>query len=136
MRAPKPAIVVPLGLFATILFASVAHAGTMDEIKRGESMFASRCALCHDDSPHMLNDVGPALFGVVNRKVGSVPGYRYSPVLKAAGQRGDSWTIGRLDRLLTEPTRAYYGTSMPAAIDDPKGRKAMLAYLKTLHPGE
>ena len=134
MRAAKSATVIRLGLVTTILLASSAYAGTSEDVKRGEVIFASRCALCHDDSPHMLNDVGPALFGVVNRTVGSVQGYRYSPVLKAAGRRGDRWTIWRLNRLLTEPTRAYYGTSMPAAIDDPANRRAMLAYLKTLRP--
>ena len=133
-----------IGLSAAILTASAAQATPPGEIPRGQilrgqilrgqAIFQNRCAICHDDSQHMLNDVGPALFGVVNRRVGSVQGYRYSPVLKTAGQHGDRWTIERLDRLLTEPTSAYYGTSMPAAIASAADRRAMLAYLKTLRP--
>jgi len=123
-------------LFATaVLLAALptaALAAPSDAVLRGQAIFASRCSLCHDNSPHMLNDVGPALFGVINRKVGSVAGYAYSPALKVAATRGERWTVARLNRLLVEPTHVYSGTSMPAAIDDAYDRKAMIAYLKTL----
>lgn len=130
------ATVLRFGLLAAMAIASAAHAAPSNEVWLGKSIFQSRCSLCHDDSMHMLNDVGPALFGVVNRQVGSVPGYRYSPALKAAGTRGDRWTPARLNRLLVEPTHVYSGTSMPAAISDPAERRELLAYLKSLHARE
>jgi cytochrome c2 len=52
--------------------------------QKGKLIFQTHCALCHDDSEHMLNDNGPALFGVVGRRVGSVPGYDYSEALRDA----------------------------------------------------
>jgi len=125
---------IVLSVIATALAASAGHAGTTADVRRGHAIFQARCSLCHDDSEHMLNDVGPALFGVVNRPVGSVPGYGYSPALTAAHARGERWTVKKLKRLLVEPTHVYSGTSMPAAIDDADDRKAMVAYLMTLRP--
>lgn len=109
-----------------------AQAGSLDMAQKGKLIFQTHCALCHDDSAHMLNDNGPALFGVVGRTVGSVPGYEYSEALHGAGLRGDRWTERRLDALLQKPTGVYGGTTMPMNFSNVADRKAIIAYLKTL----
>ena len=103
-----------------------------ENLTLGTAIYNRDCALCHDNSEHMLNDNGPALFGVVGRQVAAVEGYDYSPALQAANAKHDRWTYGRLDKFLTNPTLMYPGTSMPMNFDDPRMRKAILTYLKTL----
>ncbi len=114
--------------------ASAGVANRATQIATGQAVYQAQCALCHDDSAHMLNDNGPALFGVVGRKVGSVEGYDYSPELGKANDRKDIWTADRLDKFLANPTHMYPGTSMPMNFDNPESRKAIIAYLKTLKP--
>jgi len=118
----------------TLAMTTPAQAGSLDMAQKGKLIFQTHCALCHDDSEHMLNDNGPALFGVVGRKVGSVPGYEYSEALRDAGLHGDRWTEKRLDDLLQKPTGVYGGTSMPMNFNKVADRKAIIAYLKTLRP--
>ncbi len=99
---------------------------------RGRMIYENHCANCHDNSERMLNDIGPALFGVVGRRVGSVAGYAYSPALRASGQRGDRWTAGQLDRFLRSPEVVHPGTNMPMNFARSADRKVIIAYLKTL----
>lgn len=120
-------------LMGSIAVAMPAMAQTRAEnLTLGTAIYNRDCALCHDNSEHMLNDNGPALFGVVGRRVASVDGYDYSPALQAANAKHDRWTYSRLDKFLTNPTLMYPGTSMPMNFDDPRMRKAILTYLKTL----
>jgi len=119
---------------AVLATAPAAGAGALNLAQKGRLIFQNHCALCHDDSAHMLNDNGPALFGVVGRRVGSVPGFAYSTSLQDANRRGDIWTEKRLDNLLQKPTGVYGGTSMPMNFSKIEDRKAIIAYLKTLKP--
>ncbi len=119
-------------LATAALAANAADAGVSDAVQKGRLIFQTHCALCHDDSEHMLNDSGPALYGVVGRPVGSVPGYDYSQALKDANLHGDRWTEGRLDALLQKPNGVYGGTAMPMNFSKVEDRKAIIAYLKTL----
>ncbi|MBW8880953.1 MAG: hypothetical protein JF615_05835 [Asticcacaulis sp.] len=111
--------------------APVATPAQSDEIQVGAGIFYKNCGLCHDDSAHMLNDNGPALFGVVGRKVGSVEGFDYSPALLKANAQGHIWSEKRLDRFLSNPQHMYTGTNMPMMFNDPKVRHALIAYLKS-----
>ncbi|MGZ3298604.1 MAG: c-type cytochrome [Asticcacaulis sp.] len=108
-----------------------AHALTHDQ-RQGAAIYAQHCANCHDDSKHMVGNVGPPLWGLMGRRVGSVPDFAYSPALRAANGEGHTWTLKRLDRFMTEPTQVYPGTSMPMAYAETRERKALIAYLATL----
>lgn len=128
-------------LLAILTIGGLAFAGSVlaqsraENLTLGTMIYNRDCALCHDNSEHMLNDNGPALFGVVGRRVGSVEGYDYSPALKAANAKGNHWSSSRLDKFLTNPETMYSGTSMPMNFDDPRMRKAIVTYLKTLKAG-
>src|SRR3982750_2457769 len=99
--------------FCLLSAAMPATAQTKAEnLTLGTAIYNRDCALCHDNSEHMLNDNGPALFGVVGRRVASVDGYDYSPALKAANAKHNRWTYSRLDKFLTNPELMYPGTSM------------------------
>lgn len=115
-----------------LAFASPAGAKTADDIAKGAAIYATHCALCHDNSEHMLNDNGPALFGVVGRPIASVDGYPYSPALKAASKGKAVWTVKKLDQFLTQPSHMYPGTGMPMNFAKASDRRAIIAYLKTL----
>jgi cytochrome c len=54
---------------------------------RGERIF-QRCFACHSVVAGDDRLPGPSLRGVVGRRAGSLPGFRYSPALVDAGARG------------------------------------------------
>jgi cytochrome c len=115
-----------------ILMASVAgHAQTppapfQGDPVRGKTLYQN-CTACHsiDD-----DDIGPRHRGVVGRTAGTVPGYTYSPALKASGIVWDKTT---LNRWLTNPSAMVPGTKMFFLIDNPQNRADIIAYLSELH---
>jgi len=58
-----------------------------------------------------------------------VPGYAYSPALKAAGI---VWSREELDKWLQGPRKRVAGTRMVTAVADPTDRRAIIDYLETL----
>lgn len=124
-----------LFVFAGLFFASPGWADPRSNVERltlGSEIYARNCTVCHDNSRYMVNDLGPPLFGVAGRRVGSVPGRTYSSALQASYTRGDTWTDAALDRMLEDPWRAHPGTRMWIVIEDKKERQALIAYLKGL----
>lgn len=105
---------------------------TRTAVGRGALIYSAHCATCHDDSKHMLNDNGPAMFGVVNRRVGGLADYNYSGALQKARDRHDRWSAKRLDAFLANPEGMYPGTSMPMNFSDADQRASIIAYLRTL----
>jgi cytochrome c len=123
MRRAQAAVIVAAGLLAAVP-ASAADAG------HGKSVFAAQCAMCHSSSHNGPTILGPPLFGVVGRKAGSMPGFAYSPGMKAAGF---TWSDDRLHAYLPSPRAMVPGTKMtygglknPAQLDD------LIAYLDSL----
>ena len=55
---------------------------------------------------------GPNLRGVIDRRAGTQPGFRFSPALIEAGARGLVWTRATLDAYLADPERFLPGTEM------------------------
>ena len=112
-------------LFATSAIVSpLAHA---QDASAGKAVFA-QCTACH--STDGSNGVGPSLQGVVGRKAGTFPGFRYSRAMKAAGT---TWDATTLDAYIADPQKALPGNVMPfSGIPDAKQRADLIAYLKTL----
>ena len=78
----------------------------------GRVVFERGCASCHAvgrDGPPMA---GPNLHGVLGRRVAGDAGFDYSPVLREAGQAGDTWDAARLARFLEDPEEMYPGLWM------------------------
>lgn len=98
----------------------------------GAKLFATRCAVCHyaPDKPGDQPRMGPALKGVVGRKVGGLPTFtRYSKAMKS---HGGVWTEALLDKFIENPRAAVPGTMMAyAGLKNPSERAAVVAYLKS-----
>lgn len=90
----------------------------------GQQLFAERCSACHALGS---NKYGPALSGIIGRRVGSAPGYPYSPALKTASF---VWSIDNLDRWLTDPQKFIPGTKMPVRVLERTSRRDIISYLQ------
>jgi cytochrome c len=88
------------------------------------------CSACHSGDKGGANKVGPALWGVVGRKAGSVDGFAYSEAMKG---KGGEWTYDRLAGFINNPKTYVAGTKMQyAGLTDPEKLADLLAYLGTL----
>ncbi len=87
-----------------------------------------QCAVCH--STDGSNGTGPTLKGVFGRQSGTVPGYRYSRAMRAAGITWDGKT---LDQYLGNPQEFIAGNVMPfSGVPNPSERASIIAYLQSL----
>jgi cytochrome c len=115
---------------ASVVFAVAslaAGAALAQDAAAGKTAFA-QCAACH--SVDGTNGLGPSLKGVVGRKAGSFPSFRYSRAMKNATI---SWDEKALDAYLTEPQKLVPGNLMPfSGVADAKQRADLIAYLATL----
>ncbi len=95
-----------------------------------------RCASCHSflvEGDLNIERPGPNLFGVVDRAIGNVGTYDYSPAMAAIGAAGATWTIARLDAYLADWEAALPGTSKSvSAIAEKQDRADLIAFLATL----
>jgi cytochrome c2 len=94
----------------------------------GEKVF-KKCQACHK-LEEGANGVGPHLYGVVGRAVGSVDGFNYSGKLKAVAE---TWTADTLNEFLTKPRDYAPGTKMAFnGLRKEQDRANVIAYLDSL----
>ena len=82
----------------------------MGDLVTGEKVF-KKCAACHSIVKGGKNNIGPALYNVVNRQVGSVEDYKYS---KALSEYGKNWTFEELNGF-NKASQGIKGTKMAFA---------------------
>jgi cytochrome c len=112
---------VPLGVLLTSASA-----------ERGANA-VKKCQSCHNFGAGEPNKQGPALYDVVLRPEGSVPGFAYSEALLAHNAAGDVWSYENLNAFLTKPSDYAPGTKMNfAGVRTAEERADILAYLQTL----
>ena len=98
----------------------------MGDIESGEKIF-KKCAACHSIIKGGKNAIGPALYNVVGRKVGSVEDYKYSKALAAYEKE---WTLEELNGYLTKPAKWIKGTKMAfAGLRKEADRASVIKYL-------
>ena len=86
-----------------------------------------KCAACHSIAKGGGNKIGPALWGVLGRKAGSLPDYKYS---KAMAAHGKSWSFEEMNGFLIKPKDWIKGTKMSfAGLKKPKERAAVILYM-------
>src|SRR6056297_683802 len=94
----------------------------------GESLYR-RCAACHK-LEEGANGVGPYLYGVVGRDIGSVEGFRYSNALQ---DLGGAWTADELNAFLENPKEYAPGNKMSfAGLRKEEDRAAVVSYLQSV----
>jgi len=99
---------------------------SMGDIASGEKIF-KKCAACHSIVKDGKNNIGPALYNVVGRKVGVVSDYKYS---KAFLNYDKSWTFEELNGYLLKPSKWIKGTKMAfAGLRKEKDRASVIKYL-------
>ncbi len=86
-----------------------------------------KCAACHSITKDGANKIGPALWGVLGRKAGSISDYKYS---KAMIAHGKPWTFEEMNGFLIKPKDWVKGTKMSyAGIKNPKERAAVILFM-------
>ncbi|PZQ63163.1 MAG: cytochrome C [Sphingomonas taxi] len=93
----------------------------------GAQAFAA-CRACHTLNKGGRNGIGPNLNGMFTRPSGSLPGFNYSPAMKAAKLKWDDKT---LNDYLAAPMKKVPGSRMPISTPDAAKRAAIIAYLKS-----
>ena len=98
----------------------------MGDIATGEKVF-KKCAACHSIVKGGKNNIGPALYNVVGRQIGSVSDYKYS---KALSEYGKEWSFEELNGYLLKPAKWIKGTKMAfAGLRKEKDRASVIMYL-------
>ena len=98
----------------------------MGDISHGEKVF-KKCAACHLVNKGGENKIGPALYGVLGRKVASKEDYKYS---KAMAAYDKNWTFEEMNGYLRKPQSYIKGTKMAfAGLRKDKDRASVILYL-------
>ena len=98
----------------------------MGDVASGEKIF-KKCAACHSINKGGKNNIGPALYNVVGRKIGELSDYKYS---KALAVYDKEWTFEELNGFLIKPTKWIKGTKMAyAGLRKEKDRASVIKYL-------
>ena len=116
---------------ALLLGMAVASPVVRAETKQtpGEAAFKKQCMSCHTGLPGM-STVAPDLHGVMGRKAGSLPNYKYTDALKNADF---VWTPEKMNEWLKSPHGVAAETAMIYAGEkDPKVRAQIVEVVEHL----
>ena len=119
---------------AITVAASLARAQMMFPVQQAKpdpaTLFLNQCGICHSvrqgDGPRQ----GPNLFGVVGRRAGSLPAFKYSTGFAGADW---VWDAPRLEVWLTNPQAVIKGSVMTYRQADPSVRQTIIDWLKEQH---
>ncbi len=130
-----------IAALATLSMAAPVFAA--GDAAKGEADF-KKCKACHSiigaDGTEVVKGgkTGPNLFGVVGRAAGSVEDFKYSDVMKEAGEKGLVWSEESLVSYLPDPSKFLEEFSgddkgkSKMTFKLAKGAEDMAAYLATL----
>lgn len=131
--SPLPFRLAALAGAASALSALASPAFAADAA-HGAQIFKGTCGVCHLAQPHpavsdLAMRIGPNLWGVVGRKAGTTPHFRYSAAMR---QSGITWTPEVLRVYIHEPQKtipnirmSFLGLKNMRDVDD------VIAYLQT-----
>ena len=98
----------------------------MGDIAHGEKVY-KKCKACHSIKQGGGNKIGPALWNVIFRPVGSVTDYKYS---KALSSYGKEWTWEEMNGFLIKPSKWIPNNKMGfAGLKSEKDRASVILYL-------
>ncbi len=118
-----------LTIGAAALAALPASAQTSGNAAQGRAAFQAHCAMCHTTKAG-TNGIGPSLAGVVGRKAGTAPGYRYSTAMVNSGI---TWNDQALRGYLPQPKAVVPGTKMSfRGVSNQQTVNDLIAYLNSL----
>lgn len=121
-----------LSLLAGLIGLQSALADQANLAARGKQLVLV-CQGCHTLAEGEPNGIGPNLWNVVDRNVGSAAGFEYSEAFK---QFKGSWTLENLKHYLASPAAFIPNNRMAfSGISSEADRNAVVAYLQTLTAG-
>jgi cytochrome c len=116
-NSEKEVIIEKVDISALLALGDLAH---------GEKVF-KKCAACHLINKGGENKIGPALYGIIGRKVAAKDDYKYS---KAMAAYDKFWTFEEMNGYLKKPQRYIKGTKMAfAGLRKEKDRASVILYL-------
>ena len=80
------------------------------DIAKGQAAFVRQCAICHTIDKGGENRVGPNLFGVIGRRAGAAPDFKYTNAFRNTATF--EWTEGLLGPWIALPAVMVPGTAM------------------------
>jgi cytochrome c len=90
-------------IIAVGLFTAWSDLASAQDATKGEQLF-KQCMLCHRVGPDAKSLIGPVLNNVIGRTAGTFEGFRYSPLMKAAGENGLVWNEDLIVQYIADPT--------------------------------
>ena len=122
----QPAVNTTLTAEVVEVKVDIAALMSLGDVTSGEKVF-KKCAACHSIVKGGKNNIGPALYNVIGRKVGIVSDYKYS---KALLNYDKSWTFEELNGYLLKPSKWIKGTKMAfAGLKKERDRASVIMYL-------
>ena len=99
---------------------------SMGDVEHGMKVY-KKCKACHSIKQGGGNKIGPALWNVIFRPVGSVTDYKYS---KALSSYGKEWTFEEMNGFLIKPSKWIPNNKMGfAGLKSEKDRASVILYL-------
>ena len=96
------------------------------DIEHGKKIF-KKCAACHSINQDGGNKIGPKLWNVMFRTIGSITDYKYS---KALSGYKKEWSWEEINGFLTKPAKWIKGNKMGfAGLKADKDRASVILYL-------
>ena len=116
-------IIIVIVIFSIAIAIDIANAA--DPVN-GKKVF-KKCVACHS-LQEGKNKIGPSLYNLLDRKIGSVEGYKYSKAMKNSCV---VWDEESLDKFLTKPRKFIPKTKMAfRGIKKKSLRDDLIAFLK------
>ena len=110
----------------TVEEVDIASLLAMGDLAHGEKVF-KKCSACHVVDKGGENKIGPALYGVLGRKVAAIESYKYSSAMAAYDKE---WTFEEMNGYLKKPQAWIKGTKMSfAGLRKEKDRASVILYL-------
>ena len=98
----------------------------LGSVENGKKVF-KKCAACHSINEGGGNKIGPKLWNVMFRPVGSIADYKYS---KALSTYGKEWTWEEMNGFLIKPSKWIKGNKMGfAGLKKEEDRASVIIYL-------
>ena len=98
----------------------------LGSVEDGKKVF-KKCAACHSINEGGGNKIGPKLWNVMFRPVGSIADYKYS---KALSTYGKEWTWEEMNGFLIKPAKWIKGNKMGfAGLKKEEDRASIMLYL-------